>query len=784
VDVFGAALGASGQFLRDAAIDAAYALNLIDGCEVPRSHRLRALVELLVGLGVLRRAGDRFARGDVPPRPTNVARAGWGLLAQVIEADTPLSLPPSTRMHQHLAEAGAAAAAEVARLARRLIRVRDAASVDGDARDDVVGGDDLAHDGAVASSMRSVRKSNDVIDAVGGDVDPRDATVIARLLALDRAGALTTDENGVGPHFDRANKSAFARETILDLGGGAGTYAAAFLDASLDARATIVDFADAIAIARDHLARFGDRVTFIEGDARVVDVGRDYDIVVLANLLHLHGPSACTELCAVAARAVRRGGLVLVKDLRLDDDRTGPIEGLLFALNMAVYTDAGDVYTAAQIGAWLRDAGLDDIAAHRLEIAPDAFVIAGRRPEAPRDIDITRKLLASRLSRVGKIAWREIRAEGRLRADARPRHLQFPDAFSRRLAAAVSISRDPAIEQHYLEVMPRMRLAQVVSTDEPGATFMHTRLDWSRLPRMTAALDRLYAVLVDADAAAQFPLGTPGAFRARTDTLAQLFMRTHYGACMPLLYGYPADLRYFAACGARRGDDVLATIDRYFVAPMIHELCHFARDRDALPTHLDECIGGWLGVYVWPEFAYPVGDADDALAESPRLAQVGQAFARAFGVTNIVRAQAGAMSWRDAIGERVVDAAEALCDEDWRRRRSTHLLSDTANPRPWVAFALAAGAGVNLRAVTLASLQERPWDPLPPDAAFDRVIVDDALRAMCLETYVVDGSMRTRVRRPSEVTLDAGGIRAGRNWYWIPPGMQGVTLELWRASSS
>lgn len=690
MDVFGAALGASGQFLRDAAIDAAYALNLVDGCAAPTGHRLRALVELLVAMGVLRRDGERFVRGDVPPRPANVARAGWGLLAQVIETDVPLSLPPSARMHAHLAEAGAAAAAEVAQLVRR------------------------------------------------------------------------------GPL------------RVLDLGGGAGTYAAAFLEARSDARATIVDFADAIAIARDHLARFGDRVTFIEGDARLVDVGRDYDVVVLANLLHLHRPSACAELCAVAARATAPGGLVLVKDLRLDDDRSGPIEGLLFALNMAVYTDAGDVYTAAQIRGWLFDAGLDDIVEQRLAVAPDAFVIAGRRPDAPADIARVRKHLASRLSRVGKIAWRELRAQGRLRPDARPRHLQFPDAFETRLATAIAISRDPAIERHYLEVMPRMRLAQVVSTDEPGATFMHASLDWSRLPRMTAALDRLYGVLVEAGAGAKFPLGTPIELRARTATLAQLFIRSHYGACMPLLYGYPADLRYFA----RGGDDLMATIDRYFVAPMVHELCHFARDRETLPTHLDECVGGWLGVYVWPEFAFPVGDADDALAESPRLAQVGQAFARAFGIANIVRAQAGAISWREAIGERVVEAAERLCDEDWRRRRSTHLLSDTANPRPWVAFALAAGAGVNLRALTLASLEERPFDSLPPDAAFDRVIVDDALRAMCLETYVVDGSMRTRVRRPAAIALERGGVRAGANWYWLPPGMQSVTLDLWRASSS
>jgi hypothetical protein len=229
---------------------------------------------------------------------------------------------------------------------------------------------------------------------------------------------------------------------------------------------------------------------------------------------------------------------------------------------------------------------------------------------------------------------------------------------------------------------------------------------------------------------------------------------------------------------------MLATIDRYFVAPMIHELCHFARDREALPTHLDECIGGWLGVYVWPEFAYPVGDADDALAASPWLAQVGQAFARAFGVGTIVRAQAGAISWREALGEPVVEAAEALCGEDWRRRRTTHLLSDTAQPRPWVAFALAARAGVNLRAQTLSSLAERPLDPLPADDDFDRAIARDALRAMCLENYLVDGSLRTRYRRPADIVFERDGVRAGESWYWIPPGMQSVTLEQWRASSS
>src|SRR5262249_12941983 len=142
-------------------------------------------------------------------------------------------------------------------------------------------------------------------------------------------------------------------------------------------------------------------------------------------------------------------------------------------------------------------------------------------------------------------------------------------------------------------------------------------------------------------------LGAPSAdrFRARTATLAELYARTHYGSAMPLLYGYPADLAYFAS----RGLDVHQMIDRYLTAPIVHELCHFAPDRDALDSpHFDECIAGWLGVYVHPELAYPAVGEDDALYAAPWLAQVGQAVARAFGIDAVVRAQAGAARWEDA----------------------------------------------------------------------------------------------------------------------------------------
>lgn len=174
--------------------------------------------------------------------------------------------------------------------------------------------------------------------------------------------------------------------SLVDLGGGAGAYTAAFLAARPAARATIVDGAPVLELARAHLAGRGllDRVTLAAGDARTVDreVGEGFDAALLANLLHLHGPAACAAMVRAAARAVVPGGLVAIKDLRVDDDRRGSREGLWFALNMAIYTAAGDVHPTATLTGWLAAAGLVAIETRVPACAPDSIVALGRRPRA------------------------------------------------------------------------------------------------------------------------------------------------------------------------------------------------------------------------------------------------------------------------------------------------------------------------------------------------------------------------------------------------------------------
>lgn len=146
-------------------------------------------------------------------------------------------------------------------------------------------------------------------------------------------------------------------DSLLDLGGGLGTYSASFLRARPTATATLVDRPEVLDLAAPFLAEHTDRVTLWPADLLADDPaprGAGFDVALLSNVLHLHGPNACATLIRRAAEAVHPGGHVVVKDL----DSTHET-GRWFALNMALYTESGDTWPIGTVGAWLEAAGLE-----------------------------------------------------------------------------------------------------------------------------------------------------------------------------------------------------------------------------------------------------------------------------------------------------------------------------------------------------------------------------------------------------------------------------------------
>ncbi|MBD3335214.1 MAG: methyltransferase domain-containing protein [Candidatus Eisenbacteria bacterium] len=158
------------------------------------------------------------------------------------------------------------------------------------------------------------------------------------------------------------------RRRFLDLGGAPGVYAAAFCRAVPELRATVFDLPKAVAVARDYLQDVDvrDRIELEAGDLFDDPLPRGHDLALLSNVLHIFPEDAGAGLVRKVWEALQPGGQILVKDFRLEEDRTRPASAALFSINMLLATEGGRAYTLSEMTSWLDAAGFRDLAVHRL----------------------------------------------------------------------------------------------------------------------------------------------------------------------------------------------------------------------------------------------------------------------------------------------------------------------------------------------------------------------------------------------------------------------------------
>jgi SAM-dependent methyltransferase len=167
---------------------------------------------------------------------------------------------------------------------------------------------------------------------------------------------------------------------VLDVGGGSGAYAMAFVRARYGIRATVFDLPDVVPLTQLYVEREGllDKVDMVAGDYLKDRLGVGYDVLFLSAVIHSNSVEQNKSLMQKCVRALAPGGRVIVQDFIMDEGRTSPAGGAFFALNMLVGTDAGDTYTEAEVRSWMEDAGLSGII--RKETPFGTTQIVGRKP--------------------------------------------------------------------------------------------------------------------------------------------------------------------------------------------------------------------------------------------------------------------------------------------------------------------------------------------------------------------------------------------------------------------
>jgi cyclopropane fatty-acyl-phospholipid synthase-like methyltransferase len=173
------------------------------------------------------------------------------------------------------------------------------------------------------------------------------------------------------------------RKKLLDLGGGPGTYAIHFCLQNPELQATIFDLPASRAFAEKTVAEFSlqKRIDFQAGDFQHDSIGGRYDVAWLSHVLHGEGGEGCATMLKKTAAALEPGGLLLVQEFILTDDRTGPVFPALFSLNMLIGTPSGKAYSEFEIVQLLQNAGLKSVWRLPLDLPNGAGVICGVRPE-------------------------------------------------------------------------------------------------------------------------------------------------------------------------------------------------------------------------------------------------------------------------------------------------------------------------------------------------------------------------------------------------------------------
>jgi SAM-dependent methyltransferase len=146
---------------------------------------------------------------------------------------------------------------------------------------------------------------------------------------------------------------------LLDVGGASGTWTLAFLRAVPGAKATLFDLPDAIAQARQRLAgtEFADRVTLHEGDFYADPLPGGADYAWVSAIIHQHSRAESVALFRKIHAALVPGGRIAIRDVVMQSDRTRPVFGALFAINMLVNTATGGTFTFDEIAEDLTTAG-------------------------------------------------------------------------------------------------------------------------------------------------------------------------------------------------------------------------------------------------------------------------------------------------------------------------------------------------------------------------------------------------------------------------------------------
>jgi hypothetical protein len=198
--------------------------------------------------------------------------------------------------------------------------------------------------------------------------------------AADKAafiGAMDTVSGPIASEIVNELKSLRFRR-MLDIGGACGTWTIAFLKAFSGAMATLFDLPEVIPMARRRIAKASmtKRVTFEAGDFYKNELPKNTDFAWLSAIAHQNSRKQNRRLFSKIYKALDRNGILVIRDIVMEESRIRPETGALFAINMLVATEGGGTYTFSEYREDLTVAGFSKVVRMRKDEGMKSLICA------------------------------------------------------------------------------------------------------------------------------------------------------------------------------------------------------------------------------------------------------------------------------------------------------------------------------------------------------------------------------------------------------------------------
>ncbi|MFI9718920.1 methyltransferase [Streptomyces sp. NPDC052396] len=227
--------------------------------------------------------------------------------------------------------------------------------------------------GSLEEGLRTGRPQNEISDGAGlFETIYRDP---ARLAGFQQAmtGLSLRSAHALTEALDWSS-----HRTVADIGCAEGALLSHLLHHHPQLRGTGFDLPAVRGSFERHLRRHGpaDRLAFMAGDFLTGPLP-GADVLLFGHILHNWDLPTKRMLLAKAYRSLPEGGIVVIYESLIDDDRRENVMGLLMSLNMLIETPGGFDYTGADCRAWLAEAGFRESRVRHLAGAES--MIVGRK---------------------------------------------------------------------------------------------------------------------------------------------------------------------------------------------------------------------------------------------------------------------------------------------------------------------------------------------------------------------------------------------------------------------